>query len=72
MQIQLKEGPFKALEGEWQFVALGDAGCKVALRLDYAFENSVLETAVGPVFGLIANTLIERFVARADALYSGA
>ena len=72
MQIHLREGPFKALDGEWQFVALGGAGCKVALRLEYAFDNAVLETALGPVFGVIANTMIECFVARADTLYADA
>ena len=72
MQIQLEEGPFQELEGEWQFIALGEAGCKVALRLDYSFANAVLETAVGPVFGVIANTMIERFVLRAETLYGGA
>lgn len=72
MQISLAEGPFKELEGMWHFTALGNAGCKVSLRLDYSFANAVLETAVGPVFGLIANTMIECFVSRADALYGGA
>jgi ribosome-associated toxin RatA of RatAB toxin-antitoxin module len=72
MHISLQEGPFKELEGEWQFTALGREGCKVALRLDYSFDNAVLEAAVGPVFGYIANTMIERFVARADTLYGEA
>ena len=72
MQISLLEGPFKALDGVWDFTALGDAACKVSLQLDYSFANAVLETAIGPVFGLIANTMIERFVERADALYGSA
>ena len=72
MQISLTEGPFKALEGMWNFTALGSAGCKVSLRLEYAFANAVLEAAVGPVFGMIANTMIERFVERAEVLYGGA
>jgi ribosome-associated toxin RatA of RatAB toxin-antitoxin module len=29
----------------------------------------ILENAVGPVFGVIANTMIERFIARADTLH---
>lgn len=69
MLISLQEGPFRELEGAWHFTALGSAGCKVSLRLEYAFTNAVLETAVGPVFGFIANTMIERFVERADVLY---
>ena len=72
MQIALREGPFEELEGEWRFTALGTTACKVSLRLDYSFANAVLETAVGPVFGLIANTMIERFVSRADAIYGAA
>ena len=69
MHIALRDGPFKELDGRWQFTALGVSGCKVALRMDYSFANSVLEAAVGPVFGVIASTMIERFVTRADAIY---
>ncbi|MEQ1516072.1 MAG: type II toxin-antitoxin system RatA family toxin [Usitatibacteraceae bacterium] len=69
MQIALTEGPFKQLDGEWEFTQLGDAGCKVALRMDYAFASSVLETAIGPVFGFITGNMIESFVTRADNLY---
>ncbi len=69
ISLQKREGPFKALEGAWHFTPLGSDGCKVALRLEYAFANAVLDGAVGPVFGMIANTMIERFVERAAALY---
>ena len=72
MHVALREGPFKELDGWWQFTALGASGCKVALRMEYSFTNSVLEAAVGPVFGFIASTMIERFVARADAVYGSA
>lgn len=72
MQMSLREGPFRQLEGVWNFTPLGSVGCKVALRLDYSFANTVLEGAVGPVFGMIANTMIERFVARAETLYGRA
>lgn len=72
MQISLRDGPFKQLEGEWRFSTLDSTACKVLLRLDYSFANGILEAAIGPVFGMIANTMIERFVARADALYGPA
>jgi ribosome-associated toxin RatA of RatAB toxin-antitoxin module len=72
MQMSLREGPFRQLEGVWSFIPLGSVGCKVALRLDYSFANAVLEGAVGPVFGMIASTMIERFVARAESLYGRA
>ena len=69
MQMKLREGPFDRLEGAWRFQALADSACKVMLVLDYGFANPLLEKAVGPVFGMIANTMIERFIARAEALY---
>ena len=69
MQMKLRDGPFSQLDGVWRFQALGEAACKVSLALDYGFANALLEKAVGPVFGMIASTMIERFVARADAMY---
>lgn len=66
MQIQLIEGPFKDLAGHWRFLPLRDDASKVELQLQYEFSNKLLETVIGPVFGQIANTLVERFVERAD------
>lgn len=71
MDIQLVEGPFKRLEGAWRFQPLAENACKIALVLEYGFANVLLENTVGPVFDMIANTMIERFVARADVLYQG-
>ncbi len=70
MKLKLRDGPFEHLDGTWRFQQLDEAACKVTLELDYGFANPLLEAAVGPVFGVIANTMIERFVARADELYA--
>ena len=69
MQMTLREGPFNQLDGTWRFKALADAACKVTLVLEYGFASPLLESAVGPVFGMIANTMIERFIARAETLF---
>lgn len=69
MEMQLIEGPFREFAGTWRFTPLGDAGCKVIFELDYTLANALLESALGGVFGVIANTMIERFVARAEVLY---
>lgn len=68
MQLRLVEGPFSALSGRWTFQALSPGASKVVLELDYAFGNVALEKLVGPVFSVITETLVDRFVARADAL----
>lgn len=69
MQLVLRDGPFRKLDGDWRFIALGDAACKIEFRLSYEFSNKMLEKVVGPVFNHIANTFVEAFVKRADQIY---
>jgi ribosome-associated toxin RatA of RatAB toxin-antitoxin module len=66
--VTLKDGPFKHLHGEWQFRALGENACKVEFDLCYEFKTHMLERLFGGVFSRIANTLIDAFVHRAEAL----
>jgi ribosome-associated toxin RatA of RatAB toxin-antitoxin module len=69
IEMRLLHGPFKHLHGTWKFTALGDTACKIQLRLVYEFSNRILEKLVGPVFGFIANSLVDAFVRRAEQLY---
>jgi ribosome-associated toxin RatA of RatAB toxin-antitoxin module len=69
MTIHLKDGPFKHLDGAWQFLALNDEACKIEFSLNYEFANNFLEKVIAPVFNHIANTFVDGFVARADKIY---
>lgn len=69
MELRLKDGPFRQLEGEWRFKALGDAACKIEFSLRYEFSSALLAKLLGPVFGHIANTLVDAFVHRAEKVY---
>lgn len=69
MEIRLKNGPFKQLEGVWRFIKLSEHACKVEFMLNYEFENNFLEKLIAPVFSHIANTFVDSFVARADQLF---
>lgn len=69
IEMRLVDGPFKHLQGFWQFEQLGDNACKVSLSLDYEFSSKLLGLAVGPVFNQIANSLVDAFCQRADSLY---
>jgi ribosome-associated toxin RatA of RatAB toxin-antitoxin module len=69
MQIRLIEGPFRMLEGSWRFTDLSGKGCKVELSLHYEFSNRLLEKLIGPVFGYIANSMVDAFVKRAQSVY---
>ena len=67
--MELRDGPFRYLEGAWQFVALDASGCRVELALNYEFTSHALEKLVGPVFGHIAASFIDAFVRRAESVY---
>ena len=67
MTLEFVDGPFREFDGMWQFSALGDAGCRVEFALDYAFSSAALEALPGPVFGHVVETLVDRFVARAES-----
>ena len=71
--IQLVDGPFSLLEGSWLFRTLGgqEQACKIEFDLRYAFASPALETVVSPVFDRVANTFVDSFVKRAEAVYGG-
>ena len=71
MSVHLVEGPFRALDGEWEFKALGDTACRIHFRLSYEFSSRLLEMLVGPVFSHIANTMVDAFVRRAEKRHGG-
>ena len=75
--LQLVDGPFSLLDGLWQFEPIGGAGngagdsqaCRIEFELDYAFASKALETVLSPVFDKVADTLVDRFVQRAEQVY---
>ena len=69
ISMYLVEGPFKKLEGVWQFQALGDQGCKIVLDLEFEFKNRLLGMSFGPLFGQMAGGLVDAFTQRANAIY---
>lgn len=74
VNMQLMNGPFSRLDGQWNFVALGDGSqraCKVELILNYGFDNSAMGKLVSPVFDKIAASLMDAFVKRAEKIYAG-
>ena len=69
MKMYFVDGPFKKLEGTWEFIELDQQACKIEFNLEYGFSNIVLEKLIGPMFNMIANTFIDGFVHRAEELY---
>lgn len=67
LTLEFVEGPFEHFHAQWIFVPLGEHGCKVEFALDYVFSNKAFEKLLGPMFGYIAETLVQGFVARAES-----
>jgi len=57
------------LEGDWQFTALGDAGCRVEMNLRFEMDSKLAGMVLGKVFEKAADTLVQAFCERADDLY---
>ncbi len=74
MTMELVEGPFKSLHGEWQITPLGGAptgqeGCRVDLKVRFQFPSLAKDWLLGPAFELTCSGLVDAFVARARAVY---
>jgi ribosome-associated toxin RatA of RatAB toxin-antitoxin module len=69
IRMSLVDGPFKTLHGTWTFKPLRDDACKVELDLQYEFSSRLLEQVIGPVFGMIANSMVDSFCKRAETVY---
>lgn len=70
MAIHLERGPFRHFGGTWTLAPLTADGCRIDFELHYDFDRTPMALVARPVFDRIANTLVDRFVARADAIYA--
>jgi ribosome-associated toxin RatA of RatAB toxin-antitoxin module len=69
IEMKLLEGPFKQLDGRWEFTALDTECSKISLYLEFEFKNKLLSMALGPVFSQIANSMVDSFCQRAIDIY---
>lgn len=67
--MQLVDGPFRQLSGDWRFTPLSDDACKVELNLDFEFKNALIELAFGKIFKELANSMVQAFTLRAKEVY---
>ena len=69
IRIALIGGPFRHLLGGWRFEQLGQDGSKVALQLEFEFENRMTDMLFGRYFEDICNSLVDSFTQRASSIY---
>lgn len=67
IEMNLVEGPFSSLGGRWDFLALGDSGCKVTLDLDFQAAGRWIGSALATGFQSVADRMVDDFVRAALA-----
>jgi ribosome-associated toxin RatA of RatAB toxin-antitoxin module len=69
IRMELVEGPFSELTGDWRFTPLAEKACKIELEVKFEFSNPLTRTLVAPVFGRISDGQVDAFHARAIEVY---
>lgn len=69
LQMSLVDGPFRSLEGVWDFIALGEAGCKVAFALDFDYAGRLGGGALKLGFQGLAGRMVDDFCTEAGRVY---
>ena len=67
--MKLLDGPFKFLEGKWQFIPLDENSCKVLFNLEFSFNTKLLDITLSSYFKQITHAQLEAFIARAKEIY---
>jgi ribosome-associated toxin RatA of RatAB toxin-antitoxin module len=68
--MELVNGPFQELTGEWHFNAIGERGSRVHFRLEFEFKNRLTAAALSAVFETLGSTIVDAFVLRAQKIYA--
>lgn len=66
IDMDLRDGPFKRLQGRWQFHALDESACKVSLQLDFDSRNRLIAPALALGMQGLADRMVDDFVREAD------
>lgn len=66
IDMALRDGPFRRLEGRWDFHALDESACKVTLSLDFEPRSRLLVPALKLGLQGLADRMVDDFVRVAD------
>lgn len=67
VQMQLIDGPFKVLEGSWNFTPVASNGCRIEFKLRFQFSSVWKSALFEPLFEEAQAELVRAFVARAQS-----
>lgn len=67
--LELLQGPFRKLSGEWRFEPLDGDGCEVVLELDFEAASVPLRFLFEMLFEEVIRAQMAAFVERAETVY---
>lgn len=70
IDLQLVDGPFKLLEGQWTFESIQNRGTKIGLLIRFEFANPVTALLLSRSFEKSCSELIDAFTKRARTVYA--
>ncbi len=68
--MNLLDGPFRSLTGEWRFEPIGERGSRVSFRVAFEFKNALTGAAFNSVFESVCATIVDAFAVRARSVYA--
>jgi ribosome-associated toxin RatA of RatAB toxin-antitoxin module len=68
--MNLLDGPFRSLTGQWRFEAIGERGSRVSFRVEFEFKNTLMAAAFNAIFETLCGTIVAAFVQRASEIYA--
>jgi ribosome-associated toxin RatA of RatAB toxin-antitoxin module len=69
IMMELVDGPFRNLSGQWRFHPIGEEGARVSFRVEFEFRNPLTAMAFNAVFESMCATIVDAFAARAREVY---
>jgi ribosome-associated toxin RatA of RatAB toxin-antitoxin module len=69
LHMSLVDGPFRSLDGVWEFAALGETGCKISFALDFDYAGGLGGGAIKLGFQGLANRMVDDFCREAERVY---
>jgi ribosome-associated toxin RatA of RatAB toxin-antitoxin module len=70
IEMELVEGPFHCLSGYWQFNEHGSGFTEIIFKVEYEFNNRLLDLGFAPIFKQVTQTMVSAFSSRANEVYA--
>lgn len=69
IEMKLVNGPFRQLQGAWNFQPFDEQSCKISLYLEFEFSNPVVGMVFGKIFNELTLKMVNAFKQRAKEVY---